>query len=141
MLSTPSLPSAAIPDGGAGRANRTTSLSHAAPLGRQGFLPPVIPELSGEERQTLVGCRHGARTFPEQAAFRWMTSQNLRPQASLRRHRLAGLTRASLGRALAMVLQEPFLFSGTVLKNIGYASGAGEARIIAGRRRSVRMTS
>jgi ATP-binding cassette, subfamily B, multidrug efflux pump len=32
------------------------------------------------------------------------------------------LTQASLGRHIAMVLQEPFLFTGTVLENIRYAS-------------------
>jgi ATP-binding cassette subfamily B protein len=41
------------------------------------------------------------------------------------------VTRASLGRAVAMVLQEPFLFSGTVLENIRFASEAGEAEVIA----------
>lgn len=40
------------------------------------------------------------------------------------------VTRASLGRAVAMVLQEPFLFSGTVLDTIRYASAATEAQAI-----------
>jgi ATP-binding cassette subfamily B protein len=40
------------------------------------------------------------------------------------------VTRASLGHAVAMVLQEPFLFSGTVLDNIRFASNAPEARVI-----------
>jgi ATP-binding cassette subfamily B protein len=35
-----------------------------------------------------------------------------------------GVTRASLGRAVGMVPQEPFLFSATILENIRYASGA-----------------
>jgi ATP-binding cassette subfamily B multidrug efflux pump len=42
-----------------------------------------------------------------------------------------GVTRASLGRAVAMVLQEPFLFSGTVLENIRYASDAADEQVIA----------
>jgi ATP-binding cassette subfamily B multidrug efflux pump len=41
------------------------------------------------------------------------------------------VTRASLGRAVAMVLQEPFLFSGTVLENIRYASDATDEQVIA----------
>ncbi|HZA66073.1 MAG TPA: ABC transporter ATP-binding protein [Geminicoccaceae bacterium] len=38
-------------------------------------------------------------------------------------HDVRDLTQASLGRHIAMVLQEPFLFTGTVLENIRYASG------------------
>jgi ATP-binding cassette subfamily B multidrug efflux pump len=41
------------------------------------------------------------------------------------------VTRASLGKAVAMVLQDPFLFSGSVLENLRYASAASEADIIA----------
>jgi ATP-binding cassette subfamily B multidrug efflux pump len=41
------------------------------------------------------------------------------------------VTRASLGKAVAMVLQDPFLFSGSVLDNLRYASAASEADIIA----------
>jgi ATP-binding cassette subfamily B protein len=37
-------------------------------------------------------------------------------------HDVRDLTQASLGRHIAMVLQEPFLFTGTVLENIRYAS-------------------
>ena len=37
-------------------------------------------------------------------------------------HDVRDLTQASLGRHIAMVLQEPFLFTGTVLDNIRYAS-------------------
>ena len=44
------------------------------------------------------------------------------------------VTRASLGRSVAMVLQEPFLFSGTILDNIRYASEASEAEVIAAAR-------
>ncbi|SMY06113.1 ABC transporter ATP-binding protein [Flavimaricola marinus] len=35
-------------------------------------------------------------------------------------HNVRDLTRASLGREIAMVLQEPFLFSGTLMENIRY---------------------
>ncbi|MEZ5905060.1 MAG: ABC transporter ATP-binding protein [Geminicoccaceae bacterium] len=37
-------------------------------------------------------------------------------------HDVRDLTQASLGRHVAMVLQEPFLFTGTVLENIAYAT-------------------
>jgi ATP-binding cassette subfamily B multidrug efflux pump len=47
-------------------------------------------------------------------------------------HDVRDLTLESLGRNIAMVLQEPFLFSGTVLENIRYAtSGASRDDIIA----------
>ena len=35
-------------------------------------------------------------------------------------HDVRDLTQDSLGRQIAMVLQEPFLFTGTVLENIRY---------------------
>ncbi len=41
------------------------------------------------------------------------------------------VTRASLGRAVGMVPQEPFLFSATILENIRYASGASTDEVIA----------
>jgi ATP-binding cassette subfamily B protein len=37
-------------------------------------------------------------------------------------HDVRDLTQASLGRHIAMVLQEPFLFTGSVLENIAYAT-------------------
>ncbi len=40
------------------------------------------------------------------------------------------VTQASLGRHIAMVLQEPFLFTGTVLENIRYASDASREQVI-----------
>ncbi|MBT2188235.1 ABC transporter ATP-binding protein [Sphingobium nicotianae] len=41
------------------------------------------------------------------------------------------VTLDSLGKTIAMVLQEPFLFTGTVMENIRYASGASDADVIA----------
>ncbi len=38
-------------------------------------------------------------------------------------HDVRDLTQASLGRHIAMVLQEPFLFTGTVFENIRFANG------------------
>ena len=47
-------------------------------------------------------------------------------------HDVRDLTQASLGRQIAMVLQEPFLFTGTVLENIRYNKvGARREDIIA----------
>ncbi|MBL4719544.1 MAG: ABC transporter ATP-binding protein, partial [Alphaproteobacteria bacterium] len=47
-------------------------------------------------------------------------------------HDVRDITQASLGRHIAMVLQEPYLFSGTVLENIRYAKiGATRDGIIA----------
>jgi len=42
-------------------------------------------------------------------------------------HDVRSVTRASLRRQIAIVLQEPFLFSGTVAHNVGYG-GAGASR-------------
>ncbi len=46
-------------------------------------------------------------------------------------HDVRDLTFAALGRSIAMVLQEPFLFSGTIMDNIRYASGASREAVIA----------
>jgi ATP-binding cassette subfamily B protein len=47
-------------------------------------------------------------------------------------HDVRDLAQASLGRHIAMVLQEPFLFTGTVFENIRYASAhATRAQVIA----------
>jgi ATP-binding cassette subfamily B multidrug efflux pump len=46
-------------------------------------------------------------------------------------HDVRAVTRTSLGRTVGMVLQEPFLFSGTILDNIRYASDAGRDAVIA----------
>lgn len=40
------------------------------------------------------------------------------------------VTQTSLGRHIAMVLQDPFLFTGTVMENIRYNSGATDAAVI-----------
>ena len=46
-------------------------------------------------------------------------------------HDVRDVTQASLGRQIAMVLQEPFLFTGTVLENIRYnTESASRAQII-----------
>ncbi len=45
-------------------------------------------------------------------------------------HDVRDVTQASLGRDIAMVLQEPFLFSGTIFENIRYATNAGREQVI-----------
>jgi ATP-binding cassette, subfamily B, multidrug efflux pump len=45
-------------------------------------------------------------------------------------HDVRRVTRASLGRAVGMVPQEPFLFSATILENIRYASDASAERVM-----------
>jgi ATP-binding cassette subfamily B protein len=45
-------------------------------------------------------------------------------------HDVRDVTLASLGRTVTMVLQEPFLFTGTVLENIRYASGASREEVL-----------
>jgi ATP-binding cassette, subfamily B, multidrug efflux pump len=45
-------------------------------------------------------------------------------------HDVRDLAQASLGRHIAMVLQEPFLFTGTVFENIRYATSATRDQVI-----------
>jgi ATP-binding cassette subfamily B protein len=49
-------------------------------------------------------------------------------------HDVRDLTQASLGRHIAMVLQEPFLFTGTVFENIRYATTASREAVEAAAR-------
>jgi ATP-binding cassette, subfamily B, multidrug efflux pump len=49
-------------------------------------------------------------------------------------HDVRDLAQASLGRHIAMVLQEPFLFTGTVLENIRYATSATPEQVMAAAR-------
>ena len=46
-------------------------------------------------------------------------------------HDVRDLTLASLGRTIGMVLQEPFLFTGTIEENIRYASNATHDEVVA----------
>ncbi len=45
-------------------------------------------------------------------------------------HDVRDVTLASLGKTIGMVLQEPFLFSGTIEENIRYASGATHEQVV-----------
>ena len=49
-------------------------------------------------------------------------------------HDVRDVTQYSLGRHVAVVLQEPYLFSGTILENIRYASDASRAQVVAAAR-------
>ena len=53
-------------------------------------------------------------------------------------HDVRDLTLESLGRNIAMVLQEPFLFSGTVLENIRYSSNTASRDEIVAAAKAVR---
>jgi ATP-binding cassette, subfamily B, multidrug efflux pump len=46
-------------------------------------------------------------------------------------HDVRDVTLASLGQTIGMVLQEPFLFTGTIEDNIRYASGATHEQVVA----------
>ena len=46
-------------------------------------------------------------------------------------HDVRDVTLESLGKTIGMVLQEPFLFSGTIEENIRYASGATHEQVVA----------
>ena len=46
-------------------------------------------------------------------------------------HDVRDVTLESLGKTIGMVLQEPFLFTGTIEDNIRYASGASHAQVVA----------
>jgi ATP-binding cassette subfamily B multidrug efflux pump len=46
-------------------------------------------------------------------------------------HDVRDVTLESLGKTIGMVLQEPFLFTGTIEENIRYASGASHAQVVA----------
>jgi ATP-binding cassette subfamily B protein len=46
-------------------------------------------------------------------------------------HDVRDVTLESLGKTIGMVLQEPFLFTGTIEENIRYASGASHEQVVA----------
>ena len=99
-----------------------------------GYLPgrPVLHDLSFrvEPYQTvaLVGATGSGKTSIAGLVKRFHDCWS--GQVLVAGRDVEAVTRASLGKAVAMVLQEPFLFSGTVFDNIRYASGATQARVI-----------
>ena len=100
-----------------------------------GYRPchPVIHDfcLKIEPRQTvaLVGPTGSGKTSAAALVRRFYDVG--KGQVLVGGHDVRDLSFAALGRNIALVLQEPFLFTGTVLENIRYASGAGREQVIA----------
>ena len=77
-----------------------------------------LPRQSG--RDGRAGRPH--RLGQDQLAWRWSTGSMTcgTGQVLVGGHDVRDVTQDSLGEQVAMVLQEPFLFTGTVLENIRY---------------------
>ena len=90
-----------------------------------GYVPgqPVLKDISFEvapgETVALVGPTGSGKTSTMALAHRFYDVWDGEVRVS--GHDVREVTQDSLGREVAMVLQEPFLFSGTILENIRYA--------------------
>jgi len=99
-----------------------------------GYRPerPVLHDLSFriEPRQTvaLVGPTGSGKTSIAGLIKRFREVWD--GQVVVAGHDVRDVTRASLGRAVGMVPQEPFLFSATILENIRYASEASAEQVM-----------
>jgi ATP-binding cassette, subfamily B, multidrug efflux pump len=94
---------------------------------------PVLHDLSFriEPRQTvaLVGPTGSGKTSTAALIKRFHEVWD--GEVLIANQDVRSITRASLGRAVGMVPQEPFLFSATILENIRYASGANAEQVTA----------
>jgi ATP-binding cassette subfamily B protein len=93
---------------------------------------PVLKDVSFRvkpgETVALVGPTGSGKSSCMALAHRFYDVQ--RGQVLVGGHDVREVTQGSLGRQIAMVLQEPYLFTGTVLENIRYhKSDAGRAEV------------
>jgi ATP-binding cassette subfamily B protein len=90
-----------------------------------GYLPdqPILKNISFRvapgETVALVGPTGSGKTSITALAHRFYDTWE--GQVMVGGHDVRDITQASLGRDVAMVLQEPYLFSGTIFENIRYA--------------------
>jgi len=93
-----------------------------------GYLPdqPILKDISFRvapgETVALVGPTGSGKTSITALAHRFYDTWE--GQVLIGGHDVRDITQASLGRDVAMVLQEPYLFSGTIFDNIRYAKTA-----------------
>ena len=104
-----------------------------------GYVPgmPVLNDVSFRvepgETVALVGPTGSGKTSTMALVHRFYDVWS--GQVLVGGHDVRDMTQASLGRHIAMVLQEPFLFTGTVLENIRYAAtGATPEQVTAAAR-------
>ena len=101
-----------------------------------GYVPgqPVLNDVSFQvapgETVALVGPTGSGKTSITALAHRFYDVSE--GAVRIGGHDVRDVKQSSLGRNIAMVLQEPFLFSGTIFENIRYAHiGAGRDAVIA----------